>query len=160
MNLDRILLVFNRTEVRYLLIGGVNFLLRHDPVLTFDVDFWVEDTDENLRRCEAALAELRAEWGRTEEAWGPVAAMPSGWLSQQAMYCLTSPYGAVDIFRAVRGLTSWSASFRNAVLGQTAGGTAYWGLSDGDMLQCQLSLDPESQKLDRIRALQKKLGET
>jgi hypothetical protein len=65
MNVDRILETFNRQQVAYLLIGGMNFLLGHKPVLTYDVDLWVEDTEENLRRCEAALAELDAEWRRT-----------------------------------------------------------------------------------------------
>ena len=47
MNVDRILETFNRHEVAWLLIGGMNFLLRHKPVLTFDVDLWVDDTVQN-----------------------------------------------------------------------------------------------------------------
>ena len=42
MNVDRILETLNRQDVRYILIGRMNFLLRHTPVLTFDVDVWVE----------------------------------------------------------------------------------------------------------------------
>jgi hypothetical protein len=38
MNIDRILAAFNEREVQYLLIGGVNFLLRHRPVTTFGQD--------------------------------------------------------------------------------------------------------------------------
>ena len=34
MNIDHILQMFNASEVEYLLIGGMNFLLRHEPVLT------------------------------------------------------------------------------------------------------------------------------
>ena len=34
MNIDRILTELNHHGVRYLLIGGVNFMLRHKPVLT------------------------------------------------------------------------------------------------------------------------------
>lgn len=155
MNIDHILAVFNRHEVRYLLIGGVNFLLRHKPALTFDVDFWIEDSAANHRRCEAALVELNAEWGRTESDWGPVAKLPSGWLAQQSVFCVTSPYGAVDIFRAVQGLQAWATSFATSVSGQTASGTDYRGLSDQDMLTCQLSLPAESRKQDRIQELQK-----
>ena len=157
MNIDHILAVFNRHEVRYLLIGGVNFLLRHRPVLTFDMDFWIEDNEANRRRCELALNELNAEWGRTEADWAPVAARPAGWLAQQSVYCLTSPHGAIDIFRSVQGLANWTAAFTASVAGHTAAGTPYRGLSDQDMLACQLSLPPESRKSDRIRDLQKAL---
>ena len=158
MDIDHILAVFNRQEVRYLLIGGVNFLLRHKPVLTFDVDFWIEDSDGNRRCCELALAELDCEWGRTDEAWGPVARMPAGWMSQQAIYCLSSPHGAIDVFRHVHGLSDWQGCLAKSVAGRTAAGTAYRGLSDEDMLRCQLSLDPTSQKVDRIRDLREALS--
>ncbi len=155
MNIEHILAVFNRHEVRYLLIGGVNFLLRHKPVLTFDVDFWIEDSEANRRRCEEALNELNAEWGRTDSDWGAVANLAAGWLSQQPVFCLTSPHGAIDIFRLVQGLSDWDEAFTVSVSGTTASGTAYSGLSDADMLACQLSIPVESRKNDRIQELQK-----
>lgn len=158
MNVDRILAVFNKHGVAYLLIGGVNFLLRHKPVLTFDVDFWIEDAEPNLQRCESALSELGAEWGRTEQDWAPVASKAAGWLTVQSVYCLNSPHGAIDIFRNVSGLPNWRECHARAVTGETSSGTAYQGISDEDMLQCQLSLDPNSQKLDRIRDLQKAIA--
>jgi hypothetical protein len=154
MNVDRILAAFNRHEVRYLLIGGVNYLLRHKPVLTFDIDLWIEDVEANRRRCEAALSELQAEWGQDEPDWRSVATRTAGWLSTQSVYCLTSPHGAIDIFRSVQGLPDWQAAFSRAVSGQTAAGTSYRGLSDQDMLASQLSLPPETRKNDRIRDLQ------
>jgi hypothetical protein len=157
MDIDHILAVFNRHEVRYLLMGGVHFLLRHKPVLTFDIDFWIEDDHDNRLRCARALTDLHAEWGQSEEAWGPVAGLPADWLGRQSIYCLSSPHGAIDIFRAVTGLASWRDSFAASVSGRTAGGTDYRGLSDEDMLKCQLSLDPEDQKIDRIRDLKKVL---
>jgi len=159
MDIDLILSVFNRHAVRYLLIGGVNFLLRHKPALTFDVDFWIKDDPDNLRRCEAALIELKAEWGPTEAEWKPVTSWPSGWLARQPVFCLSSPAGAIDIFRSVCGLPDWSASWTESVEGRTASGVEYRGLSDGDMLQCQLSLTPESRKDDRIRELRRALHE-
>jgi len=155
MNIDHILAVFNRHEVRYLLIGGVNFLLRHKPVLTFDVDFWIEDTETNRGRCEESLNELKAEWGRTDSDWGPVANLAPGWLLQQPVFCLTSPYGAIDIFRSVQGLSDWATAFAVSVSGITASGTAYTGLSDADMLAGQLSIPLESRKMDRVRELRK-----
>jgi hypothetical protein len=157
MDIEHILIVFNRHEVRYLLIGGMNFLLQHKPVLTFDVDFWIEDTDSNRDRCESALSELNAEWGHEEADWGPVSSKPKGWLAQQSVFCLTSPHGAIDIFRRVQGLADWSAAFSSAVSGSTAEGTAYLGLSDSDMLTCQLSIPEEYRKIDRIHELRKAL---
>ena len=37
MNVDAMLRVLNEEQVDYLLIGGMNFLIRHLPKLTFDV---------------------------------------------------------------------------------------------------------------------------
>src|SRR5437867_4335608 len=97
MNIDRILQALADHQVDYLLIGGVNFLLHHAPELTFDVDLWVADTDDNLARLNRALQELGAEWGPTEEQWAPVPDEP-GWLKQQPLFCLTTQHGAVDVF--------------------------------------------------------------
>lgn len=47
MNVDQILDTLNRHQVRYLLIGGMIFLLRHSGALTYDVDVWI---DEMLKR--------------------------------------------------------------------------------------------------------------
>ncbi len=160
MNVDRILEAVNRHRVAYILIGGMNFLLRHAPVLTFDVDLWIEDSPENLARCEKALAELEAEWGDSEETWGPVAAKPPGWLASQDVFCLTTPHGAVDIFRSVKGLSSWSVSRGSAHVGKTAGGVPFVGLSDDDMLACQMALPEAARDRQRIEILRKSLGKT
>ncbi len=158
MNLDRILSVFHKHKVRCLLIGGMNFLLRHKPVLTFDADFWIEDTPGNLSRCETALSALDAEWGPSVDDWGPVSDKAKGWLARQSVFCLISPHGAIDIFRTVQGLDSWAASNANACDGLTAAGTPYRGLSDRDMLKCQLALEKKHQKIDRIRDLRKAIN--
>jgi hypothetical protein len=91
MNVDHILNTLNQHGVSYLLIGGMNFLLRHLPLSTYDVDVWIEDRFDNRRRCETALAALDAEWGRTDADWGPVAKLPAGWLDQQGVFSLNSP---------------------------------------------------------------------
>ena len=158
MNVDRIFEVLNRHRVDYLVIGGVNFLLRHAPVLTFDVDLWIEDSNVNRRRSEQALAELSAEWGSTEADWRPVSRRAAGWLEGQEVFCLTSPAGPVDIFLSVKGLDSWQSASERAVAGKTDAGVSYRGISDEDMLRCQLALDPAEQRADRIRALQGILG--
>jgi len=160
MNVDHVLETLNSHQVAYILIGGMNFLLRHAPVLTYDIDLWIEDTLANLARCEQALAELEAEWGATDRDWGLVAEKPSGWLGTQAVFCLTSPCGAIDVFRSVKGLTSWTASRAKAHAASTAAGTPFVGLSDEDMLKSQMALPETARNQDRILALKKALGET
>jgi hypothetical protein len=155
IDIDHVFDVLNGQHVDYLLIGGMNFLLRHQPVLTFDVDVWIDDTPANRARCEAALIELDAEWGPTETEWGPVRRFAPGWLELQAVFSLTTKAGALDVFRHLAGAGSWAACRARAVRGRTSGGREFWGLSDKDMLACQYALDEPLRKLDRIRYLEK-----
>jgi hypothetical protein len=158
MNVDHILGTFNQHGVSYLLIGGMNFLLRHLPVTTYDVDLWIEDQPANRLQCEAALAALDAEWGQTDADWGPVARLPAGWLDRQGVYSLNSPHGAIDVFRSVHGLPDWPTVAARAIPESTQGGIAYHGICDEDMLQCQLALDPGAQNQTRVTYLRSKVG--
>ena len=137
----------------------MNFLLRHEPVLTYDVDVWVKPTAENLRRVEDALSVLGAYWGRTENEWGPVDALKPGWLGHQSVYCMTTALGALDVFLHLTGVEDWDLCRSHAAAGSTACGVDFWGLSDRDMLRCQEVLAASEQKLDRIRVLRNVLGE-
>jgi len=154
MNIDHVLHTFNEYGVEYLLIGGMNFLLRHEPVLTYDIDFWIRDTPENHIRCDASLRSLNAAWGPTEDSWRPVAEQP-GWLARQSVFCLTSPSGAIDIFRSVTGLLSWEACFERSCVGHTSSHVAYRGLCDEDMITCQLALPEGERRQSRIDALRR-----
>ena len=158
MNVDRILELLNAHDVDYLLIGGVNYLLRHGPILTYDVDVWIEDSPPNLRRCEQALGAMNAEWGPSLEDWQPVAQRSPGWLERQTVFCLTSREGAIDVFRTVKGLESWTECRRRAFPGRTSGGVPYLGLADEDMLRSQLALAEPERSEERIRGLKKALG--
>ncbi len=157
MNVDAMLETLNRQKVDYLLIGGVNFFLRHDPVLTFDVDVWIDDTAENRARCVNALIDLEATWGETEATWGPIRPSGGDWLSHRSVICLLTREGPLDVFRKVRGLPSWAECAGRARAEQTTKGVPYRGLSDPDMLACQLALDDAEQKVDRIRRLKRAL---
>lgn len=156
MNADRILAAFAGREVDCLLIGGMNFLLRHQPVLTFDVDFWVRDDSANLERVHAALMELDAQWGATEGTWGPISRDPQ-WLTRQQIFCFTTAHGAVDVFRRVRGLDDYAACKARSTLLHTQGGSPYHSLADADMLACQLALAAGERRLDRVAYLEKLL---
>ncbi len=153
MNVDAMLRVLNEEQVDYLLIGGMNFLIRHLPELTFDVDIWARDEEENLRRLNRALRRLGAQWGRTEAEWLPVPEDPR-WLEWQSVFCLTTDHGALDIFRGVRGLEGQFADCKaRSVRAETAAGVACPSLSDRDMLACQEALPPNEQKTRRMEVL-------
>jgi hypothetical protein len=153
VRIDEILRELNDHGCQYLLIGGMNFMLRHEPKLTFDVDVWIEDSQENRRRCEAALIALQAEWGPTDDTWGPVANLPTGWLDQQHVYATLTAFGALDIFRSVQGLDDWQVCWARGFDGLTKENTPYRGLSDEDMLQCQLALAAHQQRKERMQTL-------
>jgi len=161
MDIDRILDILARQRVDYILIGGVNFLLHHSPELTFDMDIWVNDPDENLVRLNGALREMKAEWGRTEKEWAPVPDAHS-WLKTQDLFCLTTALGAVDIFRVVKGLDGKYAECAAAARrSKTAGGAPYVGLSDRHMLISQEALDSHEKTgkiLERILTLKKAMA--
>jgi hypothetical protein len=153
MNVDEILRALNDRQVDYLLIGGMNFLLRHLPELTFDVDVWVADHGENLGRLNRALRDLGAEWGRTEAAWAPV---PEDWqwLETQPVFCLTTQHGALDVFRDVLGLEGrYPECKARSVLAQTANAVPFPALGDEDMLACQEALPPGERKARRMAIL-------
>lgn len=157
MDVERILQAFNEEKVRSILIGGMNFFLRHDPVSTYDVDLWIEDSEVNKARASRALSSLEAEWGRTDAEWKRV--LPDGfWMRGQGCFCLTSPAGSIDIFLAVDGLEDgFEACFARAVHTRTLGGVNYVALSDSDMIRCQEALPEGLRKLDRVRVLRSKL---
>lgn len=157
LNVDRILQTLNAFKVKFMLIGGMNYAIRHAPYVTNDIDLWIEDTDANRAACEAALAALDSEWGKHDDDWGPVSKKDAGWLVRQGVFSLYSPHGAIDIFRNVAGLNNWEQCFARAVAEQTKLGTNYFGLSDADMLQCQLALEVPLRRIDRIETLQKSL---
>ncbi|MCI0538417.1 MAG: hypothetical protein L0Z50_24690 [Verrucomicrobiales bacterium] len=153
MNVDEILSALNHEQADYLLIGGMNFLLRHAPELTFDVDVWVRDDAANLERLNRALKRLDAAWGPTEKQWAPV---PDDWrwLRRQACFCLTTRHGALDVFREVRGLAGRFAECKAAgIVSRTATGVSFIGLSDGDMLASQEALPEAERKPHRMDLL-------
>ena len=145
----------NERSVSYLVLGGMHFLFRHEPVLTYDLDVWIEDTSENRARCVTALEDIDATWGESDSTWGPVTSLSGDWLARQPVFSLLTKCGPLDIFRSVAGLTSWPDSRRVAVEVHLSEGVSYYGLSDRDMLACQEALSDRDQKLDRMRVLRR-----
>lgn len=157
MNVDLILSTLNRHGADYVLIGGMNFFLVHQPVVTFDVDLWIADQPRNRQAVHTALVALQAEvsFSPTDDDWRPLQAEESPeWLTRQPLHCLFTPHGPVDIFRQVAGLEAGYEALRDQCpLRQTPSGVAFRSLSDALMIQCQLALPEGLRKLDRLRAL-------
>ncbi|MDZ4744302.1 MAG: hypothetical protein SGI98_12900 [Verrucomicrobiota bacterium] len=153
MDIDHIFKSLTEGKVDYILIGGVNFLLNHEPILTYDVDIWFRNTAENKERLNNVLAGLGAKWGESAETFRPIPESPE-WLDRQVMFCVTTDAGSLDIFREVKGLEGcYEECFIRSSEKRTNTGISYRSLSDGDMLACQMALDPRDQKLDRIKVL-------
>jgi hypothetical protein len=58
---------FAAADVRYLLVGGYAVGFHGRPRFTKDLDLWVDDSDENLRRLEIALVRFGAPTGLVDE---------------------------------------------------------------------------------------------
>lgn len=157
MNVDLILSTFNEQGTDYVLIGGMNFFLVHEPVSTFDVDLWVADEEANLRAVHLALSKLSAEvsFDPKGESWRLISQLPDWtWLRRAPLFCLNSPHGAIDVFRHVRGLEAGYDALRSSCPPrQTPSGVPFRSLSDALMIECQLALGESERKRDRLRAL-------
>jgi hypothetical protein len=55
---EDILELFDRHEVRYLVIGGLAFIFHAKPRFTRDIDLWVDPEPANVQRANRALAEF------------------------------------------------------------------------------------------------------
>jgi hypothetical protein len=78
-------------------------------------------------------------------------------LPRQSVHCLSSPLGAIDLFRFVQGLDDYDECKARSEQRLTAEGVAYQSLSDRDMLRCQLALPEGLRRLDRVAYLERLL---
>lgn len=153
MDVEHILHTLNQHGVEFILIGGMNFLFNHSGPVTYDVDIFVNDTAANRIDLNFALKDLRCEWGETEAKWRAISDDPK-WLETQNVYCLTSAFGPVDVFRGVKGLEDgFKACQERAELRSMPNGEFYYSLSDEDMLKCQEALELASRRHSRVESL-------
>jgi hypothetical protein len=145
--------VLNQHSVQYLLICGLNYFLRHRPITTQDIDVLVESSRDNLTRCENALAELNAEWGRDDADWTLTSLKPQGWMTGQSVFCMLTANAPLDIFLSVPGIANFEAADSNAVIVATSDGTLVRCLCTKDLLACQLALPEQMRRLDRVKHL-------
>jgi hypothetical protein len=55
---EDLLLLLERHEVRYLVVGGLAFIYHAKPRYTKDMDLWIEPSPENLHRANRALSDF------------------------------------------------------------------------------------------------------
>ena len=55
---EDLLMVLEKYQVRYLIIGGLAFIYHAKPRYTKDMDIWVEPETENISRANQALSEF------------------------------------------------------------------------------------------------------
>jgi hypothetical protein len=55
---EDMLLLFEKHEVRYLIIGGLAFIYHAKPRYTKDMDLWIDPDPENVKHANAALTEF------------------------------------------------------------------------------------------------------
>jgi hypothetical protein len=58
---------FAAADVRYLLVGGYAVGFHGRPRFTKDLDLWIDDSDDNLRRLDSALTRFGAPAGLVDE---------------------------------------------------------------------------------------------
>ncbi len=145
----------NYNRVSYLLVGGLNYFLRHKPVTTQDIDLLIDETPQNRQLCEIALIDLDAEWGRRDEDWGKVSAKPKGWLSGQSVFCLLTRFGPVDIFLSIPGIPSFTEARLRSVSFEIDQSIQVRLISTEDLLACQFAIPEIYRKRERIAHLQR-----
>lgn len=55
---EDLLALFHEHQVRYLIVGGLAFIFHAKPRYTKDMDLWVEDEGDNIRRANLALIDF------------------------------------------------------------------------------------------------------
>lgn len=97
------------------MVGAPKFGISAESVFSCGVQVSIEDSENNRRRCELALTEMDAEWGKSDSDWGYVRNKAPGWLSQQQVYCMLTKFGPLDIFRSVKGVDSFGEAKQRVI---------------------------------------------
>jgi hypothetical protein len=98
---------------------------------------------------------MDAEWGKGDSDWGFVRDKAAGWLSQQSVYCFLTKFGPLDVFRSVKGVDSFHKASERAIEKVLDDQLKVPLLSAKDLLECELVLPEESQRLDRVAYLKR-----
>jgi hypothetical protein len=121
---EELLSIFNRNEVKYLIVGGHAVMLYTEPRYTKDLDVWVEANDENAVKVYRALAEFGAPLSNLD---------PSDFARQGFFYQLGQPPARVDILMSIDAV-----SFEDAWPNRSEcnlGGQRAWFIGRSDLIK-------------------------
>jgi hypothetical protein len=119
-----LLSLFNRNDVRYMIVGGYAVMQYTEPRYTKDLDVWIDASPENADRAFRALAEFGAPL---------VGLTPADFAREGFFYQLGRPPARVDILMSVDGLSfeeAWENRHESAV-----GGQAAWFIGRADLIK-------------------------
>ena len=112
---EEILIVLERHDVRYVLIGGLAAILHGAAHLTTDVDIVPEEEVRNLERLSAALTELGARIRVAGEEEGVPFAHDGASLARVRIWNLVTDRGNLDISFVPSGTRGYDDLRRDAV---------------------------------------------
>jgi len=115
LDIDRVVEVFDRHRVQYLLVGGVAARFHGSERLTEDVDVLPDGDDENLRRLAAALTELgaflRVGGMSDDEARALPVQLDAATLRGMEVSTWRTTAGDLDVLRSLRDLDGGRRSY-------------------------------------------------
>ena len=121
---EELLNIFNRHEVRYLIVGGHAVMLYTEPRYTKDLDLWVEASAQNAVSVFQSLAEFGA----------PLSGLgPADFASEGFFYQVGLPPVRVDILMSIDGLTFEDAwpNRNQSIFGRVTA----WFISRADLIK-------------------------
>lgn len=115
LDVDRIVAVFGRHGVDFVVIGGIAVLAHGHPRATFDLDFTADLAEDNMRRLAAALEELDAVVRGVDAELLDVDPTDPEQLATGANWTFTTSAGWLDFMPAADGARDYEEIASDAV---------------------------------------------
>ncbi len=112
---ERLLEVFSRHGVRYVLIGGFAAVIHGSPYVTTDLDVVPDSDGANVTRLSAALRELHARVWTAAEPGGVPFDHDATSLAAVGIWNLVTDHGRLDVTFRPSGTTGFDDLIRDAV---------------------------------------------
>jgi hypothetical protein len=112
---ERMLEVFRRHDVRFVLIGGFAAVIHGSPYVTTDLDVVPEQSTRNLERLSAALDELHARVWTSSDPEGVPFHHDETSLAAVFMWNLVTDFGRLDLTFEPSGTRGYDDLARDAV---------------------------------------------
>lgn len=133
-----LLLLLNKHQVRYLVVGGHAYSIHREPRATKDLDIFIDATEENSHRVFAALAEFGA----------PLAGYSADDFAHEdgTWYVMGRPPERIDVLQRIDGKT-FAAAWKNRDESELFGVPVHV-ISANDLIDNKLAAGREQDLLD------------